>query len=464
MDVVIGTRDGVSVDPVYGPVTAKVPFGISVADRRRHLYVLGKSGCGKSTLLRNMAAQDIAAGRGLMLLDPHGDLADELLDYIPSSRIEDVIYLDPADLSRPIGFNLLERVAPDDRPLIAASVTATFKHLWRDSWGPRLEYVLYNSIAALLDYPPSRGGVSLLGVPRLFTDLDYRERVVREIRDERVRAFWREEFAAYTPSAAAEVVSPIQNKVGAVLASPAVRNMVGQATSTLKIAEAMDDRRIIIANLAKGRLGEAACNLLGSLLVTAVQLAAMRRTAIPEEERVDFLLVLDEFHNFTTDAFAAMLAEARKYRLGIVAANQYLSQISAPVRDAVFGNVGTLVSFQLGHDDADELGGEFAPFNPERLTELGRGEVCVRTIEGGLTKPPFMGSTIAEVGWGYRSREKVLAQSRERWGRRREVVEDKLARWGARPETPPAEKRTRERRPSMVVNIENFYGAEPEAG
>jgi hypothetical protein len=258
------------------------------------------------------------------------------------------------------------------------------------------------------------------------------------------------------------VVSPIQNKVGAVLAAPAVRNMVGQATSTLKIAEAMDDRRIIIANLAKGRLGEAACNLLGSLLVTAVQLAAMRRTTIPEEARVDFVVVLDEMQNFTTDAFAAMLAEARKYRLAITASNQYLSQISPAVRDAVFGNVGTLISFMVGHDDAEELAGEFAPYSPEKLTELSRGEVCARTVVDGATTAPFSGSTIAEVGWSHRSREKVITQSRQRWGRRREEVEAKLARWSARPETPPAPKRTRAPRPAMVVNIENFYGADAE--
>jgi type IV secretory pathway TraG/TraD family ATPase VirD4 len=432
MDVVIGMRSGMAVDPVDGIVSAKVPFGITVADRRRHVYVIGKTGSGKSTLLRNMAAQDIAAGRGLMLLDPHGDLADELLDYVPGWRIEDVIYLDPADLAHPIGFNLLERVAPDDRPLVAASVVATFKHLWRDSWGPRLEYVLYNTVAALLDYPPSRGGVSLLGVPRMFTDLDYRARVVREIRDERVRAFWQEEFTAYTPSTAAEVVSPIQNKVGAVLAAPAVRNMLGQATSTLKIAEAMDDRRIIIANLAKGRLGEAACNLLGSLLVTAVQLAAMRRTTMPEEGRVDFVAYLDEFHNFTTDAFAAILAEARKYRLSIVAGHQYLTQISPVVRDAVFGNVGTLIAFQVGFADADDLAGEFAPYGADSLTDLYRGEVCVRTIEGGMTSAPFFGSTIAEMGWSGRNRAKVIEQSRQRWGRRREEVEARLTRWGAK--------------------------------
>lgn len=429
MDVVIGLRDGLALDERYGPVVTKVPFGISVADRRRHMYVIGKSGSGKSTLIRNLCAQDIAADRGLMLLDPHGDLADELLDYIPPHRIADVIYLNPGDLSHPIGFNLLERVLPDERPLVAASVISTFKHLWRESWGPRLEYVLYNTVAALLDYPASRGSVSLLGVPRMFTDLDYRERIVKEVRDARVRSFWTEEFTAYSPQTAAEVVSPIQNKVGAILAAPAMRNMLGQARSTLRIAESMDQGHIVIANLSKGRLGEAACNLLGSLLVTAVQLAAMRRTAISEDKRVDFVAYLDEFHNFTTDAFASMLAEARKYRLSICAGHQYVSQITPAVRDAVFGNVGTLISFQLGHDDAEELAGEFAPYSALSLTELYRGQVCVRTVRSGVTVAPFLGTTIQEVGWTYESRHKVIEQSRRRWGRPRQSVEAKLARW-----------------------------------
>lgn len=426
----IGMRDGAIVNET-GLTAAKVPFGISVADRRRHVYVIGKTGSGKSTLLRNLVVQDIEAGRGLMLLDPHGDLAEELLDYIPPRRTEDVIYVAPADLSHPVGFNLLEQVPPDDRPLVAASIVATFKHLWRDSWGPRLEYVLYNTIAALLDYPPSRGGVSLLGVPRMFTDPEYRTRVVREIQDPRTRAFWTQEFETYPERFAAEVVSPIQNKVGALLAAPAVRNMLGQATSTLKIAEAMDKRRIIIANLAKGAIGEAATNLVGSLLVTAVQLAAMRRTAIPEEERIDFVAYLDEFHNFTTDAFTSILAEARKYRLSIVAGHQYLAQITPAVRAAVFGNVGTLISFQLGFDDAEELAGEFSPYVANALTDLDRGAVCVRSIRGGMTGEPFFGKTISEVGWSYASRAKVIEQSRRRWARRREVVEEKLARWTA---------------------------------
>lgn len=426
MDVVIGERE------IRTQVSAEWrPFGLSLDDRRRHLIVIGKTGVGKSTLLRNLVAQDIAADRGLMLLDPHGDLAEELLDYIPPRRIEDVIYVSPADLTHPVGFNLLERVPSDERPLVAANVVATFKHLWRESWGPRLEYVLYNTVAALLDFPPSRGGVSLLGVPRMFTDRDYRDRVVHEVRDARVRAFWESEFAGYSAQFAAEVVSPVQNKIGAVLAAPAVRNMLGQATGTLRVAEAMNERRIIIANLSKGRLGEAASNLIGSMLVTAVQLGAMGRSRVPAEQRVDFALVIDEFTNFTTDSFATMLSESRKYALSLLCAAQYLEQISPAVRAAVFGNVGTMVSFGVGHRDAEELAGEFDPYGIETLTGLSKGEVCVRSIaeSGGQ---PFLGSTFAEVGWSYGSRATVIEQSRRRWGRRREIVEAKIDRWRSR--------------------------------
>jgi hypothetical protein len=424
MDVVIGERE------VWGK---RYPFGLSIADRRRHVYLLGKTGTGKTTLLRNLIIQDIEAGRGCMVLDPHGDLAEELLDYIPPRRIEDVIYIAPADLSHPVGLNLIERVAPDDRPLVAASVVSIFKHLWRESWGPRLEYVLYNSVAALLDYPPSRGGVSLMGVPRLFVDPDYRARIVKEISDPRVREFWEGEFPRYGPQFAAEIVSPVQNKIGSLLASPAVRNMLGQATSTIDIAEAMDRGRIIIGNLAKGRLGEVAANLIGSVLISATWNAALRRTAIPEDSRVDFVAYLDEFHSFATDAFASMLAEARKYRLSLVIGHQYLEQLSQPVRAAVFGNCGTLVAFGVGHADADEIAPEFDPYRVDALTMLSRGEVCVRSIDGTETRQPFLGATLPEVGWSYGRGDAVIEQSRRRYGRRREIVEGKIAKWMARP-------------------------------
>jgi hypothetical protein len=424
MDVVIGERE------IRTQVSAEwQPFGITLDERRRHLFVIGKTGSGKSTLLRNLIVQEIAAGRGMMLLDPHGDLAEELLDYIPPRRIEDVIYVAPAELSHPVAFNLLERVPPDERPLVAANVVATFKHLWRESWGPRLEYVLYNTVAALLDFPPSRGTVSLLGVPRMFTDTDYRDRIVSEVRDPRVRAFWEEEFAGYSAQFAAEIVSPVQNKIGAVLAAPAVRNMLGQATSTLRVAEAMDERRIVIANLAKGRLGEAASNLIGSMLVTAVQLGALRRATLPENERVDFALFIDEFNNFKTDSFATILSESRKYALSLICATQYLDQIPPAVRAAVFGNIGTMVSFAVGHADAQDLAGEFDPYGVETLTGLRKGEVCVRTVADSDSGQPFLGNTFADVGWRYPNRANVIVQGRRRWGRRREVVEAKIARW-----------------------------------
>jgi len=247
-----------------------------------------------------------------------------------------------------------------------------------------------------------------------------------------VRAFWVEEFAGYSAQFATEIVSPIQNKVGAVLAAPAVRNMLGQATGTLRVAEAMDERRIIIANLSKGRLGEAASNLIGSMLVTAVQLGAMRRSVMDEKDRIDFALYIDEFSNFTTDSFATMLSESRKYALSLICVAQYLEQTPPSVRAAVFGNVGTMISFGIGHTDAEELAGEFKPYGVETLTGLGRGEVCVRTVAGGATGQPFLAQTFAEVGWSYGSRDKVIGQSRRRWGRRREVVEGKIARWGGR--------------------------------
>ena len=427
MDLLIGERE------VW---TSRLPFGLSVADRRRHVHVIGQTGSGKSTLLRNLIIQDIEQGRGCMLLDPHGDLAEELLDHVPPWRTEDLIYFAPADLAYPLGLNLLEPVAADDRPLVASSVVAIFRHLWADSWGPRLEYILYQTLAALLDFPSGQGNVSLLAVPRMFTDQAYRERVVREVRDPRVRGFWEQEFPGYSPSLRAEAVSPIQNKVGAFLAAPAVRNVLCQARSTLRLPEVMDGGKILIANLAKGKLGEDKANLLGSFLLTSVQLAAMRRAAVPEEERVDFACYLDEYHNFTTDSFETILSEARKYRLSLITAGQYLDQAPHRLQAAIFGNVGSLVSFRVGHADAEVLSAELAPYSPEVLRELRRGEVCVRLTADGEPCPPFLGRTAPGAGKGYGRRAVVIAQSRRRYGRRRDVVEERIGRWLEPKETP----------------------------
>jgi TraM recognition site of TraD and TraG len=265
----------------------------------------------------------------------------------------------------------------------------------------------------------------------MFADPGYRSRIVKEIRDPRVREFWEGEFPRYGPQFAAEIVSPVQNKIGTLLASPAARNMLGQATSTIDIAEAMDHRRIIVGNLAKGRLGEGASNLIGSVLISAAWNAAMRRTTIPEENRVDFVAYLDEFQSFGSDVFTSILAEARKYRLSIVLAHQYLEQVSQPVRAAVFGNCGTLISFGVGHADADEIAPEFDPYGIDTLTMMSRGEVCVRSLAAGETGQAFLGATIAQPGWSYGRRDTVVEQSQRRWGTPRHVVEGKIGRWSA---------------------------------
>jgi len=403
-------------------------FGIAQPDRRHHLYVIGKTGSGKSTLLRNLIVQDIEAGRGVALVDPHGDLADDILDYIPPRRTDDVVYFNPADLAHPIGFNILEQVPPDDRPAVASGVVATFKHLYGHSWGPRLEYILYNSVAALLDFPVDPGA-TLLGVPRLLTDERYRDRVIRHVLDPKVRSFWTDEFASWNERFTIEAIMPVQNKVGAMLQAPAIRNVLGQVRSTISPRRMMDESRILIVNLSKGQLGEDKSNLLGSLLVTSFQLAALARSPIPEDDRVDFHLVLDEFHNFTTDAFASILSEARKYRLCLTLAHQYLDQLSEPVKDAVLGNVGSLIAFRLGAEDAERLAKEFTPYSHSALTDCGRYQVCAKLMHDGETREPFFGRTLAPQGRRHGRRENIMVQSRQRYGRRRDMVEGKIAQW-----------------------------------
>jgi hypothetical protein len=421
MEIIIGERD------VW---KSRVPFGLSVADRRRHCHILGQTGTGKSTLLKNLLIQDIVAGRGCMLLDPHGDLAEELLDHIPPWRTEDVIYFAPADLTHPIGINLLAHVPADDRPLIASSVVAVFRHLWADSWGPRLEYVLYQTVAALLDFPSGRGGVSLLGVPRMFTDEAYRARVVQAVQDPRVRAFWQDEYTGWSRQFAAEAVSPIQNKVGQLLAAPAVRNVLGQAQSTVSMASVMNERKIFIANLSKGMLGEDKANLLGSVLLTWVQLSAMQRARVPEEQRVDFAVFADEAHSFgAAETFEAIWSEARKYRLALVTTGQYLDQSSQRLQAAIFGNVGTLISFRVGPGDAEVLAPQLDPYAPAVLADLGRGEVCARLTQDDQPSQAFIGKSIEGVGKRYGRRAAIVEQSRRRYGRGREVVEGRIERW-----------------------------------
>ena len=429
-------------------------FGIKTDDRRRHVYVIGKTGVGKSTLLMNMLAQDIQHGRGVAIVDPHGDLAEALLDFIPNERLNDVVYFDPSDANFPIAFNVLETVGPSDprfdqeKNLVSSGLVGVFKKIWADSWGPRLEYILRNTILSLLDIP----GNTLLGIPRMLVDKQFRKKVVDKISDPVVKAFWVDEFANYNEKFRSEAISPIQNKVGQFLSSSIIRNVVGQPKSTIDIADIMNNRKILLMNLAKGKIGEDNSSLIGAMMITKIQLAAMDRARLPEKDRVDFYLYVDEFQNFATESFAAILSEARKYRLNLTLAHQYIAQMVEEVRDAVFGNLGTLVSFRVGAFDAEFLEPEFAPaFTQTDVVNLDNYNAYIKLMIDGVTSKPFSMRTLPVSGTRFESREKIVRVSRERYGRPKEVVEEKIARWSGvmfreQAEGENAEQRERERR------------------
>ena len=403
-----------------------VPFGISPADRRQHVYVIGKTGSGKTTLLRNMIVQHIAKGDGVGLIDPHGDLAEEMLSHVPPWRTDHLCYFNPGDLEFPVGLNLLWDVAPDDRHLVASGIVSAFKGIWHDSWGPRLEYILYNAVSALLDCR----NATLLGVNRLLTDDQFRAKVVRQIQDPFIRAYWTEEYEGYDARFRREAIAPIQNKIGQFLLNPVVRNILGQVKSKVSIPFVMNHGRLFIANLSKGQLGHDKANLLGSLLVTQFQLAAMARGNRPEEERRDFYLFIDEFQNFSTDAFASILAEARKYRLCLTLSHQYIDQLSLPVRQAVLGNVGTLIAFRVGNTDAEVLEKEFGhSFTAASFVDLDRYETVVKLLENGTNREPFRARTMPPIGICLGERENLVRRSRERFAVQRNIVERKLNRW-----------------------------------
>jgi len=402
------------------------PFGLSRADRRHHLYLIGKTGAGKTTLLRNLIIQDIEAGEGVGVIDPHGDLASELLDFIPPWRTDHVVYFNPADQEYPIAFNLLRAVTPDSRHLVASGIVGALKSIWRDSWGPRLEYILYAACAALLECE----NVSILGVQRMLSDARYRDWVVRQVQDPAVRAFWLQEFGRYDKRFLQEVIAPVQNKVGQLLMAPPIRNIFGQVQSKIDPRFMMDHRRILIANLSKGRLGEDKANLLGALLVTQFQRAAMERADTPEHERVDFFLHLDEFHNFSTDSFASILAEARKYRLSLTLSHQYVDQLRDEVRDAVFGNVGSLIAFRVGETDATRLEREYGGgFTARQFADLGNHEICAKLLMDGTHREPFLGTTFPPISPKYQRRDTIIRRSRERYGTPRPLVEERIRRW-----------------------------------
>lgn len=408
----------------------RVKFGIKERDRTRHMYVIGKTGMGKSTLLENMAIQDMQRGDGIAFIDPHGKTADLLLEYVPESRIKDVLYFAPFDLEYPISFNVMEDVGMDKRHLVVSGLMSAFKKIWLDAWSARMEYILSNILLALLEYP----GSTILGVNRMLADKDYRKKVVENVKDVSVRAFWLDEFAKYGDRYMQEAGAAIQNKVGQFVSNPLIRNIIGQPQSTFDLRAMMDQRKIIIVNLSKGRVGEQNANLLGSMFVTKLYLAAMSRADLNDAALArspNFNLYVDEFQSFANESFANILSEARKYRLSLTIAHQYIEQMSEEVRAAVFGNVGTMVVFRVGAYDAEILEKEYAPrFTAEDIVNLGFAQIYLKLMIDGVTSPPFSATTLPPLEKAPVSfRDDVIEWTRRTYARNRAEVEVDIRTW-----------------------------------
>jgi CxxC-x17-CxxC domain-containing protein len=407
-------------------------FGIKRKDRRQHMYILGKSGTGKSVLLSNLIAQNIQNGEGVCVVDPHGELVEEVLHLIPDHRVKDVIYFNPADSDFHIGFNVIQLDDPKYKHLVASGLMGIFTKIWANAWSSRMEYILNNAILALLDTP----GTTLLGIPRLLVDKDYRQMIIGNLKDPVVKAFWVHEYEQWRDQFRNEAIAPIQNKVGQFLSTSIIRNVVGQQKSTIDIFKIMNEGKIFLVNVSKGRIGEDNSALLGGMIITKIQLAAMERVRIPEDERKDFYLYVDEFQNFATDSFANILSEARKYRLNLTVAHQYTAQLEnkdgSKVRDAVFGNVGTMIIFRVGADDADFLEKEFEPeFMAQDLVNLPNFHIYLKLMIDGVTSRPFSAATLPpiKVDISKGVKEKIIESSRKLYTRSRDVVEDEISKW-----------------------------------
>lgn len=370
----------------------QTPFGIKRDDRRAHLYILGKTGTGKSTLLETLMTGDLQKGSGFALLDPHGDLVKKMYEKALHLKDEkDVLYLNAPDSSQPFGFNPLEAVVPSKRPLAASGILQVFKHLWNESWGPRLEHILRNSLLALLDYPKA----TMADILRMLADKQFRRLVIKSVDNSQVREFWAKEYESYPERLRSEAISPIQNKVGAFLANPILNRILTKPEKSLRLRRIMDEGKILLVNLAKGSLGEDTANLLGSLLISRFDLAALSRADLPEEKRRDYYLYLDEFHSFTTENLASMLSELRKYNLSLTLANQFLTQIKEPVRDAILGNVGTIIAFRIGAADAEILAPEFYPeIAATDFTNLPNYHIYLKMMIDNQVSKPFSALTL----------------------------------------------------------------------
>lgn len=396
-------------------------FGLRRGDRGRHVYIIGQTGAGKSGLLELFALSDVFHNQGYAIIDPHGDFAVNNLRFIPPHRIKDVVYFNPADTAHPLGFNPMEVHDPSMKSNTSSEIIGVLKRMFGDSWGPRLEYILRYTILALLDYP----GSTMLDITRMLTDKKFRKKVLAECTDTVVLQFWNIEFNSWTEKFQAEAIAPVLNKVGAFTANPIIRNIIGQPTSTFNIRELMDDGKILIVNLSKGLIGEDNAGILGAFLVTKIQLAAMSRSDIEHiEDRRPFYLYVDEFQNFATDSFATILSEARKYGLNLTVANQYVSQMEPTVRDAVFGNVGTMISFRVSADDAPILAKPFAPyFEPEDLLQMANRHFVINMVINGEKAPAFSAKTLALPSLQTDNLSHIIEHSRTTFGKTREEVE-----------------------------------------
>ncbi len=430
----------------------KRSFGIKNEDRSRHVYVIGKTGMGKSTLLENLAAQDIQNGEGMCFIDPHGSAIDTLLEYIPEERIKDVVYFAPFDSDFPISFNVMEDVGADQRHLVVSGLMSAFKKIWVDAWSARMEHILNNTILALLEYP----GSTLLGVNRMYADKGFREEVVSKVTDPGVKSFWNEEFAKWDERFMREATAAIQNKIGQFTSNPLIRNIVGQGHSSFDIRKLMDEKKIFLVNLSKGRIGEQNAGLLGAMIVTKIYLAAMSRADVTKSamsQLPPFFLFVDEFQNFANDSFSDILAEARKYKLNLTIAHQYIEQMEESVRDAVFGNVGTTISFRVGPLDAEVLEKIFLPtFTAEDIVNLGKYQIYLTLMIDGVGSKPFSATNMAPLKKKTVTyRNEVIEFSRATYAHNRGEVQGGIEAWHANNYETGKDKKEREKKEAYLA-------------
>lgn len=433
----------------------KIRFGIKDEDKFRHVYIVGKTGTGKSTYISNMLRSDMHAGNGLGLLDPHGELVDDILEHIPTNRINDVILFDVSDTEFPIGFNLLQANSESEKNLIVSWVVSAFYKIYGNSWGPRLEYILRNVLLTLVNYP----NATLLHIMRILTDKDFRAEVVSHVTDSVVLKFWNNEFDKWNDKQREEAIGPITNKIGQFLSSTVVRNIFGQPRTKLNLREAMDQGKILLVNLSKGKIGEDNAAMIGSLLVTKFQIDAMSRADIAASKRRPFYLYIDEFQNFATGSFTTILSEARKYKLSLVVANQYTSQLLPEIKDAIFGNIWTIMSFTLGHDDAAIMSSQFKEMaSTNDLISLPKYTVYTRLMVDGVTSDPFSMKTLPlpSVEWSAELIEKIRKQSRQRYAMEKTQLESLMDAWSKKTFSAQEKIMAKARLEAFWVNEDEF--------